>query len=60
MNGIFGDFAFLNVVFCRSSDDEDMNTSPTNENVMFKEKKDFLHLGYTYGDRSPVETTTEL
>lgn len=44
----------------RSSDDEDMNTSPSNENVMFKEKKDFLHLGYTYGDHSPVETTTEL
>lgn len=37
-----------------------MNASPTNENVMFKEKKDYLNIGYAYGDHSPVETTTEL
>lgn len=36
-----------------------MNASPTNENVMFKEKKDYSHLGFSY-DHSPVETTTEL
>ncbi|XP_018578210.1 cadherin-99C [Anoplophora glabripennis] len=44
----------------RSSDEDEMNTSPTNENVMFKEKKDYLNIGYAYGDHSPVETTTEL
>ncbi|XP_030756707.1 cadherin-99C [Sitophilus oryzae] len=46
----------------RSSDEDDMNTSPTNDNVMFKEKKDYnnIHLGFPYGDRSPIETTTEL
>ncbi|KAJ4436897.1 hypothetical protein ANN_17029 [Periplaneta americana] len=38
-----------------------MNASATNENVTFREKKDYSHLGFTYlGDRSPVETTTEL
>lgn len=37
-------------------------TSSTNENVMFREKKDYSHLGgFSYlNDRSPVETTTEL
>ncbi|KAG5889477.1 hypothetical protein JTB14_026490 [Gonioctena quinquepunctata] len=43
----------------RSSDEEEMNTSPTNNNVMFKEKKDYLNLGFSF-DHSPVETTTEL
>ncbi|XP_072398558.1 cadherin-99C [Diabrotica undecimpunctata] len=43
----------------RSSDEDEMNASPTNDNVMFKEKKDYLNLGFTY-DHSPVETTTEL
>ncbi|CAH1118837.1 unnamed protein product [Phaedon cochleariae] len=43
----------------RSSDEDDMNTSPTNDNVMFREKKDYLNMGYSY-DHSPVETTTEL
>lgn len=46
--------------FRGSDDDEEMNASPSNENVMFKEKKDYSHMGFTYGDRSPVETTTEL
>ncbi|CAG9858014.1 unnamed protein product [Phyllotreta striolata] len=45
--------------FYRSSDEDEMNASPTNDNVMFKEKKDYLNLGFTY-DHSPVETTTEL
>ncbi|CAH0553168.1 unnamed protein product [Brassicogethes aeneus] len=44
----------------RSSDEDDLNASPTNENVMFREKKDYSHLGFTYGDHSPIETTTEL
>nr|CAD7198411.1 unnamed protein product [Timema douglasi] len=47
----------------RSSEDDPghLNASATNENVMFREKKDYSHLGFTYlGDRSPVETTTEL
>ncbi|KAJ8937490.1 hypothetical protein NQ314_011880 [Rhamnusium bicolor] len=43
-----------------SSDEDEMNASPTNDNVMFKEKKDYLNLGFSYGDHSPVETTTEL
>lgn len=47
-------------LFFRSSDEDEMNASPTNENVMFKEKKDYLNIGYAYGDHSPVETTTEL
>ncbi|KAH1012859.1 hypothetical protein HUJ05_011939 [Dendroctonus ponderosae] len=43
----------------RSSSEDDMNTSPTNENVMFKEKKDYnMTMGYSYD--SPIETTTEL
>nr|XP_022907030.1 cadherin-99C-like [Onthophagus taurus] len=47
-------------VYHRSSDDEEMNASPTNDNVMFREKKDYSHMGYPYGDHSPIETTTEL
>lgn len=45
----------------RCDDDDDMNCSPSNENVMFREKKDYSHHlgGYSY-DHSPVETTTEL
>lgn len=36
-----------------------MNASPTNDNVMFKEKKDYnMTMGYSYD--SPIETTTEL
>ena len=35
--------------------------SPSNDNVVFRERKDYSHLGFTYlGDQSPVETTTEL
>ncbi|XP_068081396.1 cadherin-99C isoform X2 [Anabrus simplex] len=52
-----------NPMYQRSSDDEigHMNASATNENVTFREKKDYSHLGFTYlGDKSPVETTTEL
>ena len=50
-------------VLCRSSEEDigHMNASATNENVTFREKRDYSHLGFTYlGDRSPVETTTEL
>ncbi|XP_017776968.1 PREDICTED: protocadherin-15, partial [Nicrophorus vespilloides] len=48
-------------IYQRSSDDDDdMNASPSNDNVMFREKKDYSHLGFAYGDHSPVETTTEL
>jgi hypothetical protein len=50
-------------IFCRSSEEDigHMNASATNENVTFREKRDYSHLGFTYlGDRSPVETTTEL
>ncbi|XP_056636781.1 cadherin-99C [Diorhabda sublineata] len=43
----------------RSSDEDEMNASPTNENVMFRGKKDYLNMGFSY-DHSPVETTTEL
>nr|CAD7426011.1 unnamed protein product [Timema monikensis] len=53
-----------NPVYQSRSSEEDpghLNASATNENVMFREKKDYSHLGFTYlGDRSPVETTTEL
>ncbi|KAJ8894246.1 hypothetical protein PR048_006858 [Dryococelus australis] len=55
---------FVSVVSSQSSDNDmshHMNASATNENVTFREKKDYSHLGFTYlGDRSPVETTTEL
>ncbi|XP_020300052.1 cadherin-99C isoform X2 [Pseudomyrmex gracilis] len=38
-----------------------LNPSPSNENVTFRERKDYSHLGFTYlGEQSPVETTTEL
>lgn len=47
-------------VYHRSSDDDEMSTSPTNDNVMFREKKDYSHLGFSYSDHSPIETTTEL
>lgn len=41
--------------------DDLLNPSPSNDNVTFKERKDYSHLGFTYlGDQSPVETTTEL
>ncbi|XP_048513669.1 cadherin-99C isoform X2 [Athalia rosae] len=41
--------------------DELLNPSPSNDNVTFRERKDYSHLGFTYlGDQSPVETTTEL
>ncbi|XP_015434826.1 PREDICTED: LOW QUALITY PROTEIN: protocadherin-15-like, partial [Dufourea novaeangliae] len=33
----------------------------SNDNVTFRERKDYSHLGFTYlGEQSPVETTTEL
>lgn len=44
----------------RSSDDEDLNASPTNDNVLFKEKKDYANIGFPYSEHSPIETTTEL
>ncbi|XP_012288920.1 cadherin-99C [Orussus abietinus] len=38
-----------------------LSPSPSNDNVTFRERKDYSHLGFTYlGDQSPVETTTEL
>ncbi|XP_043486024.1 cadherin-99C isoform X1 [Polistes fuscatus] len=38
-----------------------LNASPSNDNVTFREKKDYSHLGFTYlYEQSPVETTTEL
>lgn len=43
---------------CEDSASRNLNISPSNENVMFREKKDFS--GHCYNDRSPVETTTEL
>ncbi|KAF5300091.1 hypothetical protein FQA39_LY11283 [Lamprigera yunnana] len=49
-----------NHMYHRSSDDEEMSASPTNDNVMFREKKDFSHLGFSYSEHSPIETTTEL
>lgn len=52
-----------NPMYQRSSEEDigHMNASATNENVTFREKRDYSHLGFTYlGDRSPVETTTEL
>lgn len=53
------DHSMRNDHLYRSSDEDEMNASPTNENVMFKGKKDYLNMGFTY-DHSPVETTTEL
>lgn len=48
--------------YFRSEEDlRAINASSTNENVTFREKKDYSHLGFTYlGETSPVETTTEL
>jgi hypothetical protein len=38
-----------------------MNASASDDNVIFRERKDYSHLGFTYlGEQSPVETTTEL
>lgn len=38
-----------------------INPSPSNDNVTFRERKDYSHLGFSYlTDQSPVETTTEL
>lgn len=53
---------YLNYSICRSSE-EDLppSASATNENVTFREKRDYSSLGFNYlMDRSPVETTTEL
>ncbi|CAH0392596.1 unnamed protein product [Bemisia tabaci] len=55
-----------NIGYDRSSDhpgslNGHLNVSATNENVLFKEKKDYSQMGFNYLiDRSPVETTTEL
>ncbi|XP_018318616.1 cadherin-99C [Agrilus planipennis] len=48
-----------NHMYDGSLDDEEMSTSPSNENVMFREKKKYSHLGYLCNDQS-IETTTEL
>lgn len=45
------------------SPEEDLpsNISATNENVTFREKRDYGGIGFGYMmDRSPIETTTEL
>ncbi|GLH14858.1 Protocadherin-15 [Gryllus bimaculatus] len=49
--------------FSRASDEDfaALSASATNENVAFREKKDYSHLGFSYlGDKNAVETTTEL
>ncbi|XP_076651067.1 cadherin 99C isoform X1 [Halictus rubicundus] len=49
----------LNPLYNRGGDL--LNPSPSNDNVTFRERKDYSHLGFTYlGEQSPVETTTEL
>lgn len=51
----------INLSYDRSDDEMGHNSSPTNENVTFREKKDYSHMGFNYlMDRSPIETTTEL
>nr|XP_014277946.1 cadherin-99C-like isoform X1 [Halyomorpha halys] len=51
----------INLSYERSDDELGHNSSPTNDNVTFREKKDYSHLGFNYlMDRSPIETTTEL
>ncbi|XP_075213856.1 cadherin 99C [Lycorma delicatula] len=52
----------INPVYDRSEDERiSRNASATNENVTFREKKDYSHMGFNYLiDRSPIETTTEL
>jgi len=61
-NHDMGHFQNSNSYYHRSDDStsHNLNISPSNENVMFREKKDFNSpIGYN-NDRSPVETTTEL
>ncbi len=42
-------------------EDLPQNASATNENVTFREKRDYSQMGFNYlMDRSSVETTTEL
>lgn len=54
------DTPVLNPLYNNHGDDLH-NPSPSNDNVTFRERKDYSHLGFTYlGDQSPVETTTEL
>ncbi|XP_076678617.1 cadherin 99C isoform X2 [Andrena cerasifolii] len=49
----------LNPLYNRGGDL--LSSSPSNDNVTFRERKDYSHLGFTYlGEQSPVETTTEL
>nr|XP_031829505.1 cadherin-99C isoform X4 [Nomia melanderi]XP_031829506.1 cadherin-99C isoform X4 [Nomia melanderi]XP_031829507.1 cadherin-99C isoform X4 [Nomia melanderi]XP_031829508.1 cadherin-99C isoform X4 [Nomia melanderi]XP_031829509.1 cadherin-99C isoform X4 [Nomia melanderi]XP_031829510.1 cadherin-99C isoform X4 [Nomia melanderi] len=49
----------LNPLYSRGGDL--LSPSPSNDNVTFRERKDYSHLGFTYlGEQSPVETTTEL
>ncbi|KAL1505298.1 hypothetical protein ABEB36_004893 [Hypothenemus hampei] len=45
----------------RQESEEDMNASPTNDNVIFKERKDYNNMHHReYAYDSPIETTTEL
>lgn len=51
----------VNLSYERSDDEIGHNSSPTNDNITFREKKDYSHLGFNYlMDRSSIETTTEL
>ncbi|KAK6629534.1 hypothetical protein RUM43_003351 [Polyplax serrata] len=62
-NNLLNNHDFQNTHYQRSPDDSishNLNISSTNDNVLFREKKDFnTHMSYK-SDRSPVETTTEL
>ncbi|XP_034940694.1 cadherin-99C [Chelonus insularis] len=52
------DTPVLNPLF---NHNELLSASPSNDNVTFRERKDYSHLGFTYlSEQSPVETTTEL
>ncbi|XP_053595607.1 cadherin-99C isoform X1 [Microplitis demolitor] len=52
------DTPVLNPLF---NHEELLSASPSNDNVTFRERKDYSHLGFSYlTEQSPVETTTEL
>lgn len=49
------------IIFRSSEEDFPPNSSATNENVTFREKRDYSQMGFNYMlDRSSIETTTEL
>ncbi|KAG8040868.1 hypothetical protein G9C98_001856 [Cotesia typhae] len=52
------DTPVLNPLF---NHEELLSASPSNDNVTFRERKDYSHLGFSYlTEQSPIETTTEL